>query len=515
MPPDLSNANYKPVKQIQFRQERPGWWKRAGCTGHNDNAGRDRSRPVEFLTLSSKFISRYLPRMAEQPVFAFLAFTSGSYEGAIIRDMRLANDLHRRGYPVHIYWLMERNDELVDAGVPQHMLARGTRFLFKKPSGFFDGLGKLGALVPAQRRRLFINQHPEFGKRLMGNLMRNICDGGRSDPRLLSKLERFLIRDRVTHLLPTFAWTCPIAQRVKERGRAKFDYLPTFQGEEIFAHFAMHIGRLDDYYRVLRETVDGSGWPAVAVSKDYIGRLHEEMGIDPARVQPIYPGIELPPPADASQTEAQRAQVRARDFETLKKIFPSLQPDVPMVTYLGRQDPEKGIDLLLYAARMVATRNVPLQLVCVGGSSFGLQYRKSCEAIAEHLRLTVFWKGRVSNEVRSALFRMSHCVVYPSIHREPFGMVAAEAMSQGIPVIVPNIGGITEVIEADGRRGGLAFKAWDSADLSQVLERMLTDKGLYAELGANARPLSELFTVERMTDRVLQHMGLPAKRGEG
>src|SRR3954453_23400679 len=68
------------------------------------------------------------------PVFGFLAFTSGSYEGAIIRDMRLVNDLHRRGFKVHVYWLMEKNPEFVDEGIPQSVLARGTRFQFRRPS---------------------------------------------------------------------------------------------------------------------------------------------------------------------------------------------------------------------------------------------------------------------------------------------------------------------------------------------------------------------------------------------
>ena len=438
-----------------------------------------------------------------QPVFAFLAFTSGSYEGAIIRDMRLANELHRRGFPVHIYWLMEQNPELVDRGIPQSILARATRYRFRKPSRIADEYGRILALVPAQRRRRFLNTHPEYIANLMGNLMHVICDGGRSDPGLLDRLENFLLRDRVTHLLPTFAWTCPIAQRVKERGRAQFDYLPTFQGEEIFAHFASRIGRLDDYHGVLRETVAGSPWPAVAVSNDYILRLRHEMGIDASRVRAIYPGIELP-----EQGLGVRGQGSGEDLAALKTIFPSLDPHVPLVTYLGRQDPEKGIDLLLYATRMLADRDVKLQLACVGGSSFGLQYRKSMEAVAEHLRLTVFWKGRVSDDLRTALFRQSRCVVYPSIHREPFGMVAAEAMSYGTPVLVPDLGGITEVISASDRRGGLAFKAWDTTDLASQLERMLTDDTLHAHLAAHARPIAERFSVSNMTDRVLAHLGL-------
>jgi glycosyltransferase involved in cell wall biosynthesis len=436
-----------------------------------------------------------------QPVFAFLAFTSGSYEGAIIRDMRLANELHRRGFKVHVYWLMEKNPELVDAGIPQSILARGTRFQFRRPSRLMDAIGGLSAIVPPSRRRLFMAHHPEYVAKLMGHLMHIICDGGSSDPKLLQRLEGFLIRDGVTHLLPTFAWTCPLAQRVKERAIAKFDYLATFQGEEIFAHFAMRIGRLEDYHRVLRETVDGSPWPAVGVSRDYILRLAEEMGIDAAKLKTIYPGIELPNEEVQASGE--------EDFAALKEIFPSLRADIPLVTYLGRQDPEKGIDLLLYAARMLADRKVPLQLVCVGGSSFGLQYRKSMEAIAEHLRLTVFWKGRVSDVLRSVLFRRSRCIVYPSIHREPFGMVAAEAMSFGTPVLVPNLGGITEVISMDDRRGGWSFEAWNTVDLAAQLQKLLTDDALRAELAQNARPIAEQFSVANMTDNVLAHMGLP------
>jgi len=493
---------------------------------------------------------------AAPPVFAFLAFTSGSYEGAIIRDMRLANDLHRRGFKVHIYWIMEKNPDLVDKGIAQTWLLSGLRYQFKRPSRLLDFLGRCLGIFPAHRRRLFLNQHPGYVAGLMGNLMRVICDKGHGDPGLLNRLEKRLIADGVTHLLPTFAWTCPIAQRVKERGRAKFDYLPTFQGEEIFAHFAMRIGRIDDYHAALRDTITGSPWPAVAVSKDYIGRLHDEMGINPASVRTIYPGIELPeesdeaakrrsdegnaegsgfgvqgsgntqdaargaPDAPSSPSSLRRFVAssltkdqgqRTTDFAALKSIFRSLDPDLPMVTYLGRQDPEKGIDLLLYAARMLGDRGIKLQVVCVGGSSFGLQYRKSMEAIAEHLRLKVYWKGRVSNAVRGALFRQSRVVVYPSIHREPFGMVAAEAMSYGTPVLVPALGGITEVIEVDGKQGGLAFKAWDTVDLAAQLERLLTDDVLYAKLQADARPLSELFTVERMTDAVLAHMGLPLR----
>src|SRR4051812_25339195 len=71
------------------------------------------------------------PNAAPRPVFGFLAFTSGSFEGAIVRDMRLANELHRRGFKVVVYWMMDRNGELVDSGIRQRVLCSAMRFQFR------------------------------------------------------------------------------------------------------------------------------------------------------------------------------------------------------------------------------------------------------------------------------------------------------------------------------------------------------------------------------------------------
>jgi glycosyltransferase involved in cell wall biosynthesis len=253
--------------------------------------------------------------------------------------------------------------------------------------------------------------------------------------------------------------------------------------------------------------VAGSPWPAIAVSHDYIARLRDEMGIDASRMRAIYPGIELPPAREKPK------------FEVLYRKFPHLTQSEPIVTYIGRQDSEKGIDLLLYAAKMLQERGVRMQLVICGGSSFGQRYRHVIKQMAEHLRLNIHHRRRIPGEMRDALYAYSRCIVYPSIHREPFGMVAAEAMSHGTPVIVPDQGGITEVIQWDGQSGGLIFKSWDSADLAEKLQRMLTDDALHARLAGNTKSIAANFSVEKLGDRILDYVGIEptdkARRHEG
>jgi glycosyltransferase involved in cell wall biosynthesis len=182
------------------------------------------------------------------------------------------------------------------------------------------------------------------------------------------------------------------------------------------------------------------------------------------------------------------------------------------VSYIGRQDSEKGIDLLVYAAKILEHRGLPVQLAICGSTCFGDHYREAVRQIAEHLRLTIHHAHQVPESVRNALYAHSRCVVYPPIHREPFGLVAVEAMSYGTPVIVPDQGGIVEAIEANGRRGGLTFRAWDSGDLALQLERILTDDDLHRRLSDDSRCVAAHFSVQRMTDAVLGHMGLPAQQ---
>ena len=151
-----------------------------------------------------------------------------------------------------------------------------------------------------------------------------------------------------------------------------------------------------------------------------------------------------------------------------------------------------------------------MQLVVCGGTSFGQRYRDVIKHIGEHLRLLVHHRRRIPDVMRDALYAYSRCIVYPSIHREPFGLVAVEAMARGTPVIVPDRGGIAELIEHDGRAAGLTFRSWDSADLARQLERMVTDDGLHAELQRSAREMAGRFTLDQMVDDLLDHIGLAA-----
>jgi len=411
--------------------------------------------------------------------------------------MHLANALHRRGFKIVVYWLGDRNPALLAPGIRQRVLVRSFRYYGRKPSNLLEAVGRILDFFPQRARRRYAFHHPDLVIRLLRNFINSVCQDD-PDPGAVRRLVGFMALDGVTHVMPTLAMICPLARAAKESGRHQFDFLVSFQGEEVFASHIKSDQGLDVYYRELRRSAEASPWLACALSRDYAGRLSEEIGIKRDRITVIYAGIALPRLSDHKPS-----------FDVIVRKMPWIRRDVPIVTYFGRQDSEKGIDLLLYAARMLKDRNVAYQLVICGGSSFGKSYHEVCRQIGRHLRLSVYWNRHVDDEFRAALFSHSRCVVCPSIHDEPFGMVAPEAMAQGTPVLVPDRGGITETISVDGVFAGLTFRAWDTASLAEQLEKLLTNDALHASLAANCVTVARHFSIEAMTDRILMHLGLP------
>jgi len=439
--------------------------------------------------------------MSQPPSFAVLTIGSGGFLGSTVRDITLANALRQRGYAVAVYWMLETNADLVDPGIRQRMLCYGTRYHFRRPSLLLDRLlGPLLFLTPKSMRVATVQRSGGYVHRLLEHMI-----GAQYRPRgeadLARRLAGFMKRDGITHLLLSFASLGPLALDAQRRSNHPFDYLVTFQGDEQFAQYARKAGVFAAFRDGVNTALRASRWPAVAVSADYIDRLVAELDLPRNAMKVVYNGVELAAPARAP-------------FALLQQAFPGLRDDLPIVLYLGRQDVEKGIDLLLYAVRLLAVRQVPLQLVICGSTALGHGYRNVLAEIGTHLGLQIHHGGTVSHALRQALYAYSHCVVYPSINREPFGLVAAEAMSQGTPVLVPDHGGVAEVIRDGGKAGGLTFHTWDSGDLARQLERLLTDRELHARLAHDARTVAQRFSVDAMTGGVLAHMqiGVDARR---
>ena len=102
----------------------------------------------------------------------------------------------------------------------------------------------------------------------------------------------------------------------------------------------------------------------------------------------------------------------------------------------------------------------------LAGGVFQESYMQAMQRFinAQNLQNNVQFVPQLTRQQLSRFFRLHHVCVFPSIHPEAFGIVAAEAMASGLALVSSGVGGAAEVFE-DGI-SGLSFKAGDATSLA-------------------------------------------------
>jgi len=91
----------------------------------------------------------------------------------------------------------------------------------------------------------------------------------------------------------------------------------------------------------------------------------------------------------------------------------------------------------------------------------------------------------------------------PATYDEPKGIFLLEAMGCGVPVVQPDRGGFSEIVERT--RGGLLVQPNDVESLAQGLLQIANDRSLGERLGANGfQNVRQYYTIQRMADRALE-----------
>jgi glycosyltransferase involved in cell wall biosynthesis len=148
----------------------------------------------------------------------------------------------------------------------------------------------------------------------------------------------------------------------------------------------------------------------------------------------------------------------------------------PYLIFLGRIHPKKGCDLLVEAFARIAAAHPDLDLVVAGPDEAGMKAGLILMAERAGIAERIHWPGLVAGDAKWAALRGAKALILPS-HQENFGIVVAEAMACGVPVLISNKVNIWREVEASG--AGLV--ADDSPEGTEALLRR------YLALGEAAR----------------------------
>jgi glycosyltransferase involved in cell wall biosynthesis len=140
--------------------------------------------------------------------------------------------------------------------------------------------------------------------------------------------------------------------------------------------------------------------------------------------------------------------------------------------FVGRISPEKGISVLVEAAR---STGIPTRIAGRG----------EVPGLKESAPGNVQFVGAVSREALPDFYRRAKFLVVPSIWNEVYAIVLLEAMTMGIPVIGSKIGGMQEVFEHD--ISGIAVPPGDATALAAAMQQLWNDPELCIRMGKAAR----------------------------
>jgi glycosyltransferase involved in cell wall biosynthesis len=161
-------------------------------------------------------------------------------------------------------------------------------------------------------------------------------------------------------------------------------------------------------------------------------------------------------------------------------------PRTPTVVYAGRLDEVKGIRLLMagWDHYLSGSPEPGLRLVVAGGGPLGDEV-----AAWASTRPSVELTGTVSRERCAELVAQARAVVAPSAWEEPFGLIAVEAMAEGVPPVASGHGAFRELITPGV--DGVLFTPGDPVALGQAVADIEADPARYEAYGERARQTYE------------------------
>lgn len=216
----------------------------------------------------------------------------------------------------------------------------------------------------------------------------------------------------------------------------------------------------------------------LANSAEEAAQLERFYGADPSRIEIVPPGVDHAFFAPGNRRGARSAL--------------GVDPDGPLLLFVGRIQPLKGLDVAIQA---LAHLPRAARLVVVGGPSGeeGSAHEHHCHDLVRRLGLTdrVIFRPPQPHHLLSSYYRAADVCLVPS-RSESFGLVALEANACGTPVVAAAVGGLLTLV--DDERTGLLVDSRDPRAYADAVRRIIDNPAFAEALGEQAARKARGFT---------------------
>jgi glycosyltransferase involved in cell wall biosynthesis len=179
----------------------------------------------------------------------------------------------------------------------------------------------------------------------------------------------------------------------------------------------------------------------------------------------------------------------------------------PLILFLSRLIPRKGADLLIEAFAQACPDQGRLVIAGPEGEAGYRSYLESCAA-KSGVRERIIFTGPVYDDEKNALYRDADVFVLPSRY-ENFANVAAEAMAFGVPVILSDRCGVSELVRKE--QAGLVVPV-ETNEVAAAIGSVLSDRDQYRRFQAGCTHLVEGLGWDHLTRQMEDCYEIIAKK---
>lgn len=172
-------------------------------------------------------------------------------------------------------------------------------------------------------------------------------------------------------------------------------------------------------------------------------------------------------------------------------------PERPLLLFVGRLEPRKGLDVLVRAFLRVRAA-LPRVRLCVVGD--GAMRARCQQMIPSSIRHDALFVGHVDDVEKARYFASADLFVAPNVGGESFGIVLLEAMAAGVPIVASDIPGFRTVMR-DGRQGRFVAPG-DAAALADAVLTLLSNNKLRQAMSVEGRRRAGEYDWPEVADRL-------------
>ena len=249
------------------------------------------------------------------------------------------------------------------------------------------------------------------------------------------------------------------------KSRLKVPVVCSLQDEDVWVD-AMGNGYREKVWQLMNEkSVDVDAF--ISVSDYFADRMIQQMSLPPEKVHSLHLGVD------------------SDDYE-----FIPVEDKPRNIGYISRMCHENGFDIVVDAFILLKKKEgfKDVKLVVTGGSTGDdTKYIKSIKKklSKEKLEDEVEFHEEFEGSGRKEFFRKVSVISVPVRNGEAFGMYLLESMASGVPVVQPALGAFPEILELS--EGGIIYDQNTAEELSESLERLLSDRDLMNKLSTSGR----------------------------